>query len=190
MPAEDDELEQEAELDDENSLPGLRKAAKEGKKALSEVAILRRENLFLKAGIDTSTKLGTMLFKTFEGEDLEALKAEATEIGALKAPDATPAPDPARLLEEQQRQGLYDGLGSGQPSGQEAPETEHPVQKALKGYQTAIRAGADEDAARADAMGQVVGAGVKGDKRVFFDAAAHYAAAEEQNRLAVSRPRG
>lgn len=188
MPAEDDDLEQETELDDEASLPGLRKAAKAGKAALSENAILRRENLFLKAGIDTSTKLGTMLFKTFEGEDLEALKLEATEIGALKAPDA-PAPDLARDAQEAQRQGMYDGLGSGQPSGQTPPETEHPVQKALKGYHAAIRAGADEDAARADAMGQVVGAGVKGDRRVFFDQAAHNAAAEEQNRLAVSRPR-
>lgn len=190
MPAEDDDLDQQdPELDDEASLPGLRKAAKDGKKAIGELALLRRENLFLKAGIDTSTKLGTMLFKTFEGEDLEALKLEATEIGALKAPDAAPAPDLARDAQEAARQGLYDGLGSGQPSGQTPPETEHPTDKALKGYHAAIRAGADEDAARADAMGQVVGAGVRGDKRVFFDRAAHNAAAEEQNRLAVSRPR-
>jgi hypothetical protein len=190
MPADDDDLNiDEHPDDDELALPGLRKAAKEGKKAIERNAQLEREMLFLKAGIDTDSKLGKMLLTTFEGDDLDALKAEAIEIGLLPDP-ADPAQQPEQGRQDDQlRQSLHDGLSTGQPSGQTAPETKHPRHAALENYQVAIRDGADEGAARTQAMESVLEAAAQGDKRVFVDKAKHRAAAEEYDRLANSRSR-
>lgn len=190
MPAENDEPDEELEQNDPESLPGLRKAARDGKKATDALAQLQRENLFLKAGIDTGTKLGAMLFKTFEGADIDELKAEATEIGALKAAEPDPpAPDPQREAQEAQRGQMYDALQTGQPGGSGEPPTEDPREKALKEYQLELRGGADEAAARAAGISKVLGAAAAGDKRVFFDKVAHNLAAEEYNRMADARPR-
>jgi hypothetical protein len=152
---------------------------------------LRRKVLFLEAGIDTTSKLGLMLLKTFEGTDVEVLKAEAIEVGALKAPEPDPVPavDPAREAVEAERGAMYDRLSASQPSGGAAPETEDPRDNALKGYQVAIRSGSDEDAARADAIGSVLAAASAGDRRVFYNKAKHHELAEEYNRLADARPR-
>lgn len=193
MPAEnDEELDNvEADANDPESLPGLRKAAREGKKAIDALATMQRENLFLRAGVDITTKLGAMLYKTFEGTDSDELKAEAIEIGALKAvePDK-PAPDPVREAQEAQRGQMYDSLNTGQPGGSEAPQTEDPRDKALKDHQTRLRAGGDEDASRAEAVSAVLAAAANGDKRVFYNKARHNAEAEEFNRMADARPRG
>ncbi|MCO1498224.1 hypothetical protein, partial [Limosilactobacillus reuteri] len=60
---------------------GLREAARLGKEAQARAEQLARENLFLRAGVDLDSKVGKMLFKTWEGDDIDALKAEAGELG-------------------------------------------------------------------------------------------------------------
>lgn len=80
----DDSFEQETPL-----IKKLRKEAKQAAKAKAEAAErsqeaerLRRELAFERAGIKTDTKLGSMLFKTYEGElTAEQIRAFASEVG-------------------------------------------------------------------------------------------------------------
>ena len=94
---EDQEYE-DTETEDEESDEGeryvrmtradIRKLEKSGEKSSkleSEKAEMARELAFLKAGVDTESKVGKLLMKGWEGElDVEAIAAEAAEIGALK----------------------------------------------------------------------------------------------------------
>jgi hypothetical protein len=71
----------------------LREAADRGRKASQELDTMKREMAFLKAGIDTDSKAGQLLFKAYDGElDTDLLRAEAEELGVLR--DAQPAPQP------------------------------------------------------------------------------------------------
>ena len=64
--------------EEQHDIKSLRKAAEAGKQAQNELAEMKRELLFAKAGIDTGSKIGKLLFKTWDGEDLDSLKTEAT----------------------------------------------------------------------------------------------------------------
>jgi len=68
---------------DQPDIRALRKAAEAGKKAQDELSQMKRELLFAKAGIDTASKIGGLLFKTWEGDDVESLKAEAMDLGIV-----------------------------------------------------------------------------------------------------------
>jgi len=176
--------------DDANEgIAGLREAARQGEHAKKEAAELKRQLMFAKAGIDIETKLGKMLYRTWEGDDLELLKAEAIEIGLLNATGAAAAaaPDPARTAEDAARLSAQDALAGGYAAGAAEDLGEHPTDKALKGYHVAVRGGMQEDEARIDAMAQVLGAAAAGDKRVFFDQAKHTALAEEADRMSGRR---
>lgn len=75
--------------DKDENLKELRQQAEAGRKALAEAEAARRELAFIKAGVDTDSKLGKLLMRTYEGElDVEAIQAEAREIGAIGAPAA------------------------------------------------------------------------------------------------------
>ena len=90
------------------SIKELRDAADRGKKATQELDAMKREMAFLKAGVDTDTKAGQLLYKAYDG-DLEtaAIQAEWSEL----VPGAA-APPPAETVDatdtqvEQQRQDL------------------------------------------------------------------------------------
>ena len=63
------------------SIKELRDAADRGKKATQELDAMKREMAFLKAGVDTDTKAGQLLYKAYDG-DLEtaAIQAEWVEL--------------------------------------------------------------------------------------------------------------
>lgn len=88
---EADETDPGAESSENANIRLLREKAAKADEATAAHAALQREVAFLKAGIDTDSKLGKLLFKSYEGDltDIEALKTEATEIGAIQA--AAPA---------------------------------------------------------------------------------------------------
>ena len=59
------------------SIKELRDAADRGKKATQELDAMKREMAFLKAGVDTDTKAGQLLYKAYDGELVtEAIQAE------------------------------------------------------------------------------------------------------------------
>ena len=169
MSNDDTELD---EIPNDDNLKILREQAGESKAAKAEAAKLRKELLFSRAGIDTESedpkikKLATMLFNTYEGDDLEALKNEARDIGLLDAP----APQRGATETDQQSQQFRRDLGQGRsPDPREVP-TEDPHQHALKTYHDMRAKGTPDDQSRLAAFGEVFGAAfVNGDKRAIFD---------------------
>lgn len=174
---------------EEGGITQLRDAARKGKAALDENAELKRQLLFAKASIDTDSKLGKMLFQTWQGgDDIDALKAEALEIGiGAGAPAKTPAEiaaETARADEDTRRTAAQQNLGGGTvgaPPGQEGP---NPMHNALEQFHRDAASGIDENEARTGALARVIAAGLQGDTRILFDAAAHQARGIEADKAA------
>jgi len=166
----------------DGNIKALREAAEAGKAATKELENAKRELAFAKAGIDTDTKLGSMLAKTYEGDltDVEALKAEWNELNpAPPAQSETPAPDaptPEGFQDPSGQQQHREQL-NGQPSGEQPKEGPNPFDKAFEELH-ANRQLPVEDRQR-NAMASVLGDYFKGDPRVMFDRQAHLAAAQQ-----------
>lgn len=147
-----------------DNLKQLREAADRGRK----VPGLERELAFAKAGIDTDSKLGKMLLATYEGDlGKEAIRAEATEIGLLKA-ETPPEPDADEQKLNQQQQQTRNALTGGAPSGDEPPATAHPFDDSLGRFHTAMSQGVPRETAGLGAVDQILDAAGKGDKRVLL----------------------
>ena len=90
------------------SIKELRDAADRGKKATQELDAMKREMAFLKAGVDTDTKAGQLLYKAYDG-DLEtaAIQAEWSElVPAAAAPPPEPTVDATDTQVAEQRRDL------------------------------------------------------------------------------------
>lgn len=111
VPAVDDGEEQPDEKEaSRKEIKNLREAAAEGR-------LLKKENVFLRAGIDLSNKPAQGLFKSYDGElTVEAVQAEAKEWGLLDKP-APAADGPSADDLEQQR--FRDGAAQGTAAGSE-----------------------------------------------------------------------
>lgn len=85
----------------------LRRARKAKEKAEAETGALRREIAFMKAGVDTDSPLGALLFKAYDGDlTAEAVKGYAMKAGILKeeAPvDPATTPDAQAAAQQQQQ---------------------------------------------------------------------------------------
>lgn len=191
MPTEDDQL---------TTPEGLRRAYNSSKEvAQSEkqrADQLARENLFLRAGINTDTTAGKLLLAGYHGDDLDELKSMAIEVGALKAPTPPPAQEQQQQTNQQPTITTQNGLPddweeraemqslarSGQSHGGTEVQTPHPMDTAMEGYFTDMRSGMDPDEARQKAMGSYLTAAAKGDVRTRFDARAHQQKAVEAER--------
>lgn len=163
-----------AEYDDNENLNderqpdirSLRKAADEGRAAQAERDQLRRELMFARAGIDTESKLGRLLFKTFEGDSADALKAEAAELG-YTIPGSQPQPTNDDVRGQQE---FRSSLQGSPPSAYE-PESEDPNVVALRDFHEDLRNGVPRDRAQLAAFDKIFTAAVAGDSRVIFDPA-------------------
>lgn len=155
------------ENEDQPDIRSLRKAAEAGKKAQDELAQMKRELMFAKAGIDTSSKIGGLLFKTWEGEDIEALKSEAVDLGigpAAQAPVQREVP-----VEERSQQEFRQTLGRGQAGAvTEMPEID-PYDDAYRLFQEARKGGTPLDDAALAAIDRVLVAAASGDQRAIFN---------------------
>ena len=84
-----------AEEQEIGGIKELREAADRGRKASQELDTMKREMAFLKAGVDTDSKAGKLLFKAYDGElDTELLRVEAEELGILKDVQSAPRSEP------------------------------------------------------------------------------------------------
>lgn len=155
-------------LDDERQpdIRSLRKAADEGRAAQAERDQLRRELMFARAGIDTESKLGRLLFKTFEGDSADALKAEAAELGyTIPGSSQQSANEDVRSQQE-----FRSALQGATPSAYES-ESEDPNVVALRDFHEDLRNGVPRDRAQLAAFDKIFTAAVAGDSRVIFDPA-------------------
>ena len=153
-----------ADDEDQTGQPDIRslRAAAEGRAAAeAEATALRRELQFAKAGIDTESKLGKMLFRTWEGESLDELKAEAREIGLLGNSTPQQTNDDASGQEQFRRD-----LSAGAPSGAYTPPDIDPREAAISGYHEAVKRGARPEDAALAAFDQIWTSAIAGDQRV------------------------
>lgn len=143
----------------------LRQAAEAGRKALAEAEAARRELAFVKAGVDTDSKLGQLLLKTYEGElTMEAIVAEATELGAIKVPASTePEINETERSQSRERQALSS---EAQPAGS---TDEHPKVRARVAFEDAVKNGDPRDVAAGAALAEILKAAHAGDPRVFVE---------------------
>ena len=159
--SEDDEMMQE-----QQDIKSLRKAAEAGKQAQNELAEMKRELLFAKAGIDTGSKIGKLLFKTWDGEDLDSLKTEAADlgIGGVEAPRNTGVEAEERGQQDVRQTFAKGNVGA--PS--EVPERD-PFDEAYDLFHEARKRGTTMDDAGLAAIDRVLVAAASGDKRAIFD---------------------
>lgn len=155
--------------DDTNPTPNirsLREAADAGAKAQADLAAAQREIMFLRAGVDPTTKAGALLFKAWEGDDVEALKAEAAELGIIQASNQQTSDANAG---DRSQQDFRRNLNNGTPPAAYEPPSKDPMQSALETFHEAVRNGVPTDRARLAAFDEVFTAAVAGDERVIFD---------------------
>ena len=102
---------------DPGGIKELRDAAERGKKATQELDAMKREMAFMKAGVDTDTKAGQLLFKAYDGElETESIQAEWQELAPAAA---APPPEPETVdatdtqVAEQRRELAGDSVPPG-----------------------------------------------------------------------------
>lgn len=161
---ENDDL--EIEQPDQPDIKALRKAADAGRKAQEELSQMKRELLFAKAGIDTSSKIGSLLFKTWEGDDVEALKSEAAEFGI-----GNPAPQATQTItaEEAEQQSFRQSFARGDAGGAADLPERDPYDEAYDLFHDARKAGRTMDEAGLAAIDRILVAAASGDKRAVFN---------------------
>ena len=139
------------------SIKELRDAADRGKKATQELDAMKREMAFLKAGVDTDTKAGQLLYKAYDGDlETEAIQAEWSELvpGAAAPPPAETVDAADTQVAEQRRdlagdnvppenqtESPYDAghrefremMDAGRPKEDSAARFIHPVLEAAGG---------------------------------------------------------
>jgi hypothetical protein len=168
---DDDEGDGEGERFVRMSRADIRKLEKSGEKASkleAEKAEMARELAFIRAGVDTETKLGKMFMKSYDGElEAEAIKAEAAEVGALKG-DVAPKPvetDDGETESSDER----SSLGAGANADQFRTGDPDPQEEAVKAGRAAMAKGGTEEDSLGVAFDVIAKAGVAGDKRAIWD---------------------
>ena len=157
---DDDELETQERQPDIRS---LRQRAEQASQYEQELVALRRENLFAKAGIDTDSKIGRMLFKTFEGSSLDELRTEAEDLG-LFTPSRNNVP-----ADEQDQAAFRRGLSGGQTVAAPDDQGIDPFDDAYANYYEDRKRGVPLEEAQLAAIDRILVAASNGDQRVLFD---------------------
>ena len=148
------------------SIKELRDAADRGKQASQELNAMKREMAFLKAGVDTDSKVGQLLYKAYDGElDTVSIQAEWSELApvAVPPPSEPDTTDDARV--SQQRQDLAsDNIP---PENQ----TESPYDAGHREFKTMMDAGRPKEDSAARFINTVLEAagGDNPDQRVLSD---------------------
>lgn len=146
----------------------LREAADAGRQAQAEAERLRRENMFLRVGVDLDSRAGKLLFKAWEGDSEDDLKAEALELGAIRGATATPPPSGPDNTDVAGQQDFRRTLSQGvAPAAAEIP-SEDPREVAIRQYHEDRRNGVTGEKAQLAAFDRIWTAAVGGDERVIF----------------------
>lgn len=155
----DDEHEDDGAQREDPNLKRLREQA-------ADAAAAKRELVFVKAGVDTDSRLGKLALAGYDGDlTVEAVKAFATEIGAIGTATKSPVveiTDDERALASD-RQALAGGRA--EPAQDQG---EHPTLAALKDYQDRLQRGSGHERARAVALDKILTAAANGDQRVIY----------------------
>lgn len=156
----------------EDNLAELRRAADEGRKARAEAEAARRELAFAKAGIDTESGVGKLLFTSYAGEPTkDAVLAAAAEYGITPGTNAEAEPHvPDIPADERAMSRERAQLAAGAEVPAEEPSVD-PNIEGLRRFREAKAAGRTHNEAAAAYYGEVLAAAMSGDKRVIHDPA-------------------
>lgn len=185
MPDEDQEHEEQtlSTLDEvREALKRERQRRAELETQLPDANALRKENLMLRAGIDTESPLGELFSKAYEGElDIEAVRGQWEKIapqprGAEPPPEElprTPSPEDHQL--DDQRAGAAAAQHLHAESTQPGQEPEKPIGLAMmdaafaaQGGVRARPAGGMSDRSAAAAFDVLFERAAKGDPQAVF----------------------
>ena len=150
------------------SIKELRDAADRGKKAPQELDAMKREMAFLKAGVDTDTKAGQLLYKAYDGDlETEAIQAEWSElVPAAAAPP--PEPETVDATDTQVAEQRRDLAGDSVPPEN---QTESPYDAGHREFRTMMDEGRPKEDSAARFVHTVLEAagGADPDQRVLSD---------------------
>ena len=157
-----------ADNQDPGGIKELRDAAERGKKASQELDAMKREMAFMKAGVDTDTKAGQLLFKAYDGElETELIQAEWSElVPAAAAPP--PEPETVDATDTQVAQQRQDLAGDSVPPEN---QTESPYAAGHREFREMLDAGRPKEDSAARFIHTVLEAagGTNPDQRVLSD---------------------
>ena len=151
---------------DTGGIKELRDAADRGREAIQERDQLKREMAFMKAGVDTDSKAGQLLYKAYDGElETESIQAEWQELVPTSAPVVEPeqAQDNVNETDTQvaeQRQALAEDSVSVEAS------TQSPYEQGFQEFKTAYDAGRSKEDSAAKFVHTILEAASQGDERV------------------------
>lgn len=158
-----------------DNLAQLRQAADDGRKARADAEAARRELAFAKAGIDTDSGVGKLLFSSYTGEpSKEAVLAAAAEYGITPATPEAQHAAPVVSDEERRQSAERAALTTqSEPPAGTGPEPD-PREVGLAEFRRARAEGKPTDIAADEFFGRVLEAAyAKGDERVIFDPVRH-----------------
>lgn len=156
------------------------KNLREKAKKADQVPDLERKVAVLEAGVNTSTPLGKMFLKSYDGElSPEAIQAAAAEVGLVEGqrdPDPQPGePGTAEAEYADTRQRL--------DQGQPAPNTEEPrnaVDMAFGKYEQSRKEGKRAEEARTEGFKALIEQAAQGNPTAIFDEQAWARRLEEE----------
>lgn len=166
MADENDEIENEDEVE---TPAQLREAANRAKQHKAEADAAKRELAFVKAGIDTDSKLGKLVFNTYDGElTKEAILEFVSDIPGLSAApsEEPPVEENEDEIPDDERNSTLDRNNlANDANGDEGgkPDPRKVGRDAAKGV---IDSGGTQEDALATHFQQIVGAAKEGDRRV------------------------
>ena len=155
--------------DETGGIKELRDAADRGKEAIAERDLLKREMAFMKAGVDTDSKAGQLLFKAYDGElDADSIKTEWQELAPTPVPVEEPEPAKEVVTETdvkvmEERKVLAD------ESVPVETNTQSPYEQGFQEFQKAYDSGRPKDESAARFVHTVLEAAGQGDERVVSD---------------------
>tara|TARA_B100000287_G_scaffold271126_1_gene255281 strand:- start:42 stop:518 length:477 start_codon:yes stop_codon:yes gene_type:complete len=152
--------------DETGGIKELRDAADRGKEAIAERDLLKREVAFMKAGVDTDSKAGQLLFKAYDGElDTDSIKSEWQELAP--SPDPVIEPEPAKeAITETDVKVMEERKVLADESVSVEATTQSPYEQGFQEFKTAYDAGMSKEDSAARYVHTVLEAAGKGDERV------------------------
>lgn len=146
---------------DQDDIKTLREKADQATAAQAEAQTARRELAFVKAGIDTESKLGGLLFKTYEGDlTKDALQTEAKELGLFRDEETTPKGKASDEETKQTRQREELSSDSEDPVLDESVN----IDQAFANFHKARKSGATQDEASKEVLGTIFEGASKGQE--------------------------
>lgn len=149
----------------------LEQKAKRATDAETALAAAQRELAFVKAGVDTSTKAGQLLFKAYDGDlSVDAIKAEAAELGLVQPAEEAPAAEQVEVSDEE-REAANVSQETSRTSPADVPQGEDPRAVADQVAADILAAGGTREDAVAASISVLGTAAASGDNRVLWNPA-------------------